>query len=246
MKRYKLTFEYDGTHFHGWQKQPDTRTVEGEIENALSTLFQCGIDIIGQGRTDAGVHAKKQVAHADLPSGIENGKIEHAMRGLLPEDVSLNSIDEIDADFHARFDAVSRSYNYRLALQLTPLYRHISWFQYRYPNVKLLNQCAERICGNHDFIRFCIPSGDPYQTTECEIIESRWEKEGGFLVYRITGNRFLRHMVRRLVGTMVKVASEKGEISEFMSLLDDSGEPELRIYTAPAKGLVLEDVIYDH
>lgn len=246
MKRYKLTFEYDGSLFHGWQKQPDVRTVEGEIESAFSTLFQRDIDIIGQGRTDAGVHAQKQVAHADLPSGIGIGKIDHAMRGLLPEDVSLFSIEEVHADFHARFDAVSRSYIYQIAVEPTPLYRHISWVQYGHPDVKVLDQCAEMICGHHDFIRFCIPSGDKYQTTECMITESRWDHERGFLVYRITGDRFLRQMVRRLVGTMVLVASEKGEVSEFKALLDNADEPKLKVFTAPAKGLVLEDVFYNY
>ena len=244
MKRYKLTFEYDGTHFCGWQKQPDVRTVEMEIETALSTLFQREIDIAGQGRTDSGVHAEMQVAHTDLPSDIETGKVVHALRGLLPEDVSLKGIEEVHSDFHSRFDAVSRSYLYRITTEPIPIYRHISW----YNNVKLdgeaLIECAETILGNHNFIRFCIPPGEKYQTTDCFISESNWKRENGFWIYRITGDRFLRHMVRRLVGTMTKVAAGSGTVSDFKKLIDQYDEKELRVFTAPAQGLTLRKVSY--
>ena len=244
MKRYKLTFEYDGSLFFGWQKQPDVRTVEEEIEKALSKLYQSEIDIIGQGRTDSGVHAFKQVAHTDLPEQYSIGKIEHAMNGLLPEDVSLISIEEVHAEFHARFDAVSRSYSYRIASRHTPLYRHLCWSHKKELDEEILDQCAKMICGERNFINFCIPSGDEYQTTDCTITESRWESEGGFRTYKITGNRFLRHLVRRLVGTMAKIASGSGELADFKSLLELKGETGLQVYTAPAKGLILEDVSY--
>ena len=245
MKRYKMYFEYDGTHFFGWQKQPDVRTVEMEIETALSTLFQREIDITGQGRTDSGVHAEMQVAHADLPTDIETGKVVHALRGLLPEDVALTGIEEVHSEFHSRFDAISRSYLYRISTEPTPIFRHISWYHSTKLNGSALNECAEVILGNHNFIRFCIPSGDEYQTTDCDISESHWERESGFWVYRITGNRFLRHMVRRLVGTMAKVAAGRGTFSDFKKLIDQHEEEKLRVFTAPAQGLTLQKVLYN-
>lgn len=244
MKRYKLTFEFDGSDFFGWQKQPDVRTVEEEIEKALSKLFQSEIDIIGQGRTDSGVHALKQVAHADLPEQFSVDKIKHAMQGLLPEDVSLMSIEEVHADFHARFDAIARSYSYRIATRPTPLYRHLCWPHKTELDDETLDQCSKMICGKHNFINFCIPSGDEYQTTDCIITESSWEYVNGFRIYKITGNRFLRHLVRRLVGTMAKVASGSGQTSDFKALLELKGETGLQVYTAPAKGLILENVSY--
>lgn len=244
MKRYRLSFEYDGTHFFGWQKQPDVRTVEEEVEQALSTLFQKEVDVIGQGRTDSGVHAVMQVAHADLPPDIEPGQVLHAMRGLLPDDVSLTGIEEADVNFHARFDAISRSYLYRIVTEPTPLFRHICWYHSMKLEKSILYDCAKEIIGNHNFIRFCIPSGDEHQTTDCMISESYWIQENGFWIYRIKGNRFLRNMVRRLVGTMIKAASGKGTVSDFRKLIDQHEEEKLRIFTAPAKGLTLQKVLY--
>jgi len=243
MRRYKLTFEYDGTDFKGWQKQPDVRTVEGVIEKAFSTLYQLEIDIVGQGRTDSGVHAARQIAHAELPELYDTGRILHAMKGLLPKDVALLHIEPVPPGFHARFDAISRSYRYQIMTLPSPLMRHYSWYIYSELDEKKLHQCAKMVEGEHDFINFCIPSGDEFMTTICTITESRWEKEGEMLVYNITGNRFLRHMVRRLVGTMINVSGGKLTTAEFEELLRGN-KTDTKGHTAPAKGLMLEEVEY--
>ncbi len=242
-KRYKLIFEYDGTHFSGWQRQPDERTVQGVAEDAFSTLFQKKIEITGQGRTDAGVHAKGQTAHTDLPERFEEKRILHAMKGLLPEDAALLKAEKTAPDFHARFDAVSRSYSYRILTRPSPLNRNISWIHYGSVREELLVYCAEKIIGTHNFINFCIPSGDGYQTTECTITESSWQADGEALVYNITGNRFLRHMVRRLLGTMVQVSEGRLSPDQFEELLSGP-EKVQKGYTAPAHGLILESVEY--
>ncbi len=244
MRRYNLTFEYDGREFSGWQKQPDARTVEGVIEKAFSTLYQQEIDIVGQGRTDAGVHALGQTAHAELPDLYDTGRILHAMKGLLPDDAALLNIEPVPPGFHARFDAVSRSYWYQIMTRPSPLMRHYSWYVYSELDEKKLHQCAKMVEGEHDFVNFCIPSGDEFMTTICTITESRWEKEGEILVYNITGNRFLRHMVRRLVGTMIKVAEGSLFVSEFQELLHQE-EATQKGHTAPAHGLFLENVNYN-
>lgn len=126
MNRYKIIIEYDGTHFNGWQIQPDARTVEGVIEQAFSILFQEKIDIAGQGRTDTGVHARAQVAHVDLPDKFHAGKIISAMNSLLPEDVTLLDIKMVNSDFHARFDALSRTYNYQIIQRRSSLMRNMT------------------------------------------------------------------------------------------------------------------------
>ena len=243
MTRYKLTFEYDGTHFSGWQKQPDARTVEGVIEKAFSTLYQQEIDIVGQGRTDAGVHARGQTAHVDLPHRYDEYKILHAMKGLLPRDVALLKIEESHPGFHARFDAVSRRYRYRIISRPSPLQRNYSWYVYSNLDEELLSQFAELILGEHDFINFCIPADDEFMTSICTITDSRWVKEEGTLIYEITGNRFLRHMVRRLVGTMVNVSEGKLTTAEFVALLQGE-KSDTKGHSAPAKGLILEEVVY--
>jgi tRNA pseudouridine38-40 synthase len=243
MTRYKLTFEYDGTHFSGWQKQPDARTVEGVIEKAFATLYQQEIDIVGQGRTDAGVHARGQTAHVDLPSRYDEDKILHAMKGLLPADVALLKIEKTHPGFHARFDANSRRYRYMIISRPSPLQRNYSWYVFSNLDEELLNQCADLILGEHDFINFCIPADDEFMTTLCTISESRWIPQGDILIYEITGNRFLRHLVRRLVGTMVNVSDGKLTIEEFEALLRGKNT-DTKGHTAPAKGLILEQVVY--
>lgn len=243
LTRYKLTFEYDGTAFSGWQIQPGVRTVEGEIEEAFARLYQQEIDVIGQGRTDAGVHALAQTAHVDLPETYTRKRILHAMKGLLPNDIALKAIEKTSPDFHARFHALSRSYQYRVSVRKTPLQRHITWTLPGSMDTDLLHQCAELILGEHNFINFCIPPDQEMMTTVCIIQESSWEISNGGLIYTIEGNRFLRHLVRRLVGTMTNIAIGRQQFSEFELLL--KGDERIQKgHSAPAHGLVLTRVRY--
>lgn len=243
MKRWKLTFEYDGTNFRGWQRQPEGRTVEGVIEQAFSTLYQREIDIIGQGRTDAGVHALGQTAHVDLPEKYSARRIVHAMRGLLPEDAALLKAETVEADFHARFHAKSRSYCYRISEKQAPINRHSVWTYERRLNEERLKTCAEIIRGEHNFLNFCIPPEEEHATTICFIKKSEWTRENGLLVYRIEADRFLRHMVRRLVGSMLKVADGTLTPVEFQELLSANNVKQ-KGHAAPASGLVLVQVVY--
>lgn len=241
--RWKLTFEYDGSAFNGWQIQPRGRTVEGVIEEAFSKLYQTDIDIIGQGRTDAGVHALGQVAHADLPVKYEGERILHAMKGLLPEDVALLNAEPVEPNFHARFHAKSRQYKYQMAVRPTPVLRHQAWQYFKTPDESILHHCAGMILGRFDFVNFCIPSGVEHTTTICTLFKSEWHKEGELWVYRIEGDRFLRHMVRRLVGEMVKAAEKPGDSGRFEGLFNGKGIRQ-KAHSAPAKGLFLEAVNY--
>ncbi|WP_069131280.1 tRNA pseudouridine(38-40) synthase TruA [Rhodohalobacter halophilus] len=243
MQRYLLTFEFDGTDFNGWQRQPEGRTVEGVIENALSQMYQQDVNIIGQGRTDAGVHAKRQTAHVDLPDRYTTQRVIYAMRGLLPHDVALIDMQEVSSDFHARFHATSRSYQYRISTKPIPLQRNTVWFNNVEPDRDLLQRCSKLIFGEHDFINFCIPNNEDFGTTQCNIIRSEWEEYEDLLIYKIEGNRFLRHMVRRLVGSMMQVASGRLTFEQFTRLLNEE-EVDEKAFAAPPTGLILDDVRY--
>lgn len=241
--RHKFTFEYDGTDFNGWQKQPEGRTVQGVIEKALSTFYQQEIRIVGQGRTDSGVHARAQVAHADLPPSHSISRLHRALSGLLPKDVALIEAKRVNNEFHARFHAKSRRYQYLVLERASPLLRNYSWQTFKPINVDLLKDCSDAIQGEHDFINFCIPPDEPEMTTICTIKKSNWKKHGQQLVYEIEGNRFLRHLVRRLVGTMIKVGDGTLKIEQFYNLLSGE-ETERKGHAAPAKGLTLMSVQY--
>lgn len=243
MNRWKLTFEYDGSSFHGWQNQPDQRTVEGEIEKAFSILYQSEIDIIGQGRTDAGVHARAQTAHADLPESFQKEELMHAMKGLLPEDIAMIEAVQSDPDFHARFDAVSRRYSYSVLERKSPLYKDRAWYCGYTLDYEILYELAASLIGEHDFKNFCIPPEEAHLTTISTITESKWKHECDQLIYNIEGNRFLRHMVRRLVGSMIQAASGNLNSPEYYALL--SGKKVVKKgHSAPAHGLYLEKVSY--
>lgn len=243
--RWKLVFEYDGTDFSGWQRQPNARTVEQEIETAFSTLYQDDIDIIGQGRTDAGVHARGQVAHVDLPSKFTSHKLIHAMRGLLPKDIALLKAEATHRDFHARFSATERSYSYKVMQRHSPLMRKRVWSCGYLLDQVQLEEMAERVKHTRDFVNFCIPDEDQLLTTESSITISRWKMDGDVLLYRISANRFLRHMVRRLVGSMVQVASGRKPMSLFKDLLEGQ-QVNQKGHSAPAHGLYLDSVSYEN
>lgn len=243
MPRYKLTIEFNGSEFSGWQIQPDTKTVEEEIEKAFSQVLQQPIDLIGQGRTDAGVHAKGQVAHVDLPEGIDTQKLIFGVNGMVGNQIQIHSIEGVGPEFHARFDATSREYEYTVLTKASPLNNSLAWFPAKELDIEKLKACANILIGEHDFNTFSKFNEENY-TTLCTIFVSEWQEREGRLVFRISANRFLRNMVRRLVGTMIEVASGRMTISDFENLLNniDSKKPSV---TAPAKGLVLTKVFYE-
>ena len=242
MPRYKLTIEYDGTNFSGWQIQPNALTVEEVLEKAFSEILQATIDLIGQGRTDAGVHARGQVAHVDLPDDIDPEKLIFGVNGKIGEAIYIKEIRQVAGDFHSRFDAVSREYVYTLATRPIPLMRNHCW-PVRYDlDLQKLIECAKALIGEYDFAGFSKFNEDNY-TTLCEILNSKIEVEGELIYFRISANRFLRNMVRRLVGTMADVASGRLAIEEFKNLLQHP-DANVRTFTAPAKGLILEKVLY--
>jgi len=243
MPRCKLIIRYEGTDYAGWQNQPEKASIQNEIEKALSRLFQKKIEIYGQGRTDAGVHATGQAAHADLPDTVNPGKIIHALRGMLPPDIAVVHLEQVSHSFNARFDAVSRQYRYQISTVENPLTRNFSWFILNPMKSDLLQSCAAFVKGTHDFVNFSKTGNNDFGTTICTIEHSEWVHKEEEIIYRIWGNRFLRHLVRRLVGSMVMTASGRMEISRFEEMLKGP-ERESKGFSAPAKGLILEKVFY--
>lgn len=237
-----LTLAYDGTDFSGWQKQKEGRTVQGELEKALSTMMSEKIEVMGQGRTDSGVHAHGQTAHTDLPKATTERELLHALRGLLSEDIAVYKAEMVASEFHVRFDAISRAYRYQISLEPNPVLRRSVWFFQEKPEFEFLKICSDKISGEHDFINFCKPEKEQLSTL-CTISISEWIKEGDILYYRIEANRFLRHMVRRLVGSMVHVATGRSTMADFDELLRGN-KVDKKAFTAPAKGLILEKIKY--
>ena len=243
MRRFKLTLQYDGNQFQGWQIQKHGRTVQAELER-VATLLNGGkpVTVVGAGRTDAGVHARAQVAHMDLETPLSPRELRKAFNGNLPEDLSVTDCEEIDPHFHARFSARWRQYRYCCRTDEELFDRHYVWHTGPL-DLNRLNEIAEMVKGTHDFTSFSRYNPD-VKGRACTVHESLWEERGSIVNYSITANRFLHHMVRYLVGTMVAVSQDRFSSEAFLRLLEHPQE-QVQIFKAPAQGLYLEQVIYD-
>ncbi len=246
--RYLLTIAYDGTEFYGWQKQPDTKTVQGELERVIGTILQHPVEVQGQGRTDRGVHAMGQTAHVDLPiPAQEISKFRYSVNSLLPETIFVKEMIAVNSEFHARFDATSRAYEYRIRFG-SNVHQRLSEFQLHEDvpwDDDMVQQCASLLIGEHDFSSFCKSDPDlPH--SNCTIYAAEWVRNGPLLSFEIEGNRFLRNMVRRLVGAMVLIGKGELRFEEFKNALCSPSEIESAILykTAPAQGLMLKKVKY--
>jgi tRNA pseudouridine38-40 synthase len=242
MRNIKLLLEYDGTNYAGWQRQENGRTIQGELEAVLSKVLQEEVDVIGAGRTDAGVHARGQVANFHTNSVLTLREIHGALNGLLPDDIVVLRVEEVPDDFHARYSAKARTYSYLLALQPTALERNFSWYITYQLDVDLMQRVAREIVGQHDFASFCKAQSE-VNDYRCTVFASEWTLSGTMLRYAITANRFLHGMVRALVGTMVDVGRGYTTADEFKDILHQRDRKRAGM-AAPAKGLVLESVIY--
>ena len=235
---------YDGTNYQGWQIQKDGRTVQGIIENAFRDLseFDRKIRVNGSGRTDAGVHALGQVAHVDFDTNLNIQAFKNALNAKLPEDCRIISVEQVNKDFHSRYDAKKRYYRYQCYDGDSILYRNQCWIINNI-DIVILNELASNLIGNHDFLSFS-KYRQELKNTCCEIFESRWVVENNMIIFKISGNRFLHHMIRYLVGTMVGVCQGRISNKEFKLLLDNP-KKDVQILKAPPQGLFLEKIKYD-
>jgi len=246
--RLALTLHYDGGAFFGWQSQREGRTVQGEVEAAVERLTGARRPVVGSGRTDRGVHATGQVAGVTVPGRWTAATFRKAMNAVLPEDVWVRDAREVPASFHPRFDAVARTYIYRIGLDeeaRSPFLWKWCWCVRHALDRGLLEEAAATIVGGHSFAAFA-KAGQPERGVRCAVRSTLWEPWSGLgLTFTITADRYLHHMVRYLVGTMVEIASGGRPLADLPALLDRGPQPGLETSApAPARGLFLAAVEY--
>jgi tRNA pseudouridine38-40 synthase len=243
MERYKVTLAYDGTLFYGFQRQGKTRTVQLEVEAALRKLNWQGRAILMSGRTDTGVHASGQVIAFDLEWAHGPLKLNRALNAHLPDDVSVKTVTVVPADFHPRFDAVSRSYQYqvRFSIERDPLRDRYAWRTWPPCEVELLSAAAQTLQGMHDFAAFGNPPR-PGGKTVRTVYQAGWQVKEDVLLFEVTANAFLYHMVRRMVFVQVLVGQGRIRLDDLRAAVETAASliPGL----APPQGLVLKEVCY--
>jgi tRNA pseudouridine38-40 synthase len=244
-RRIKLTLHYDGAGFMGWQVQPGARTVQSELEAALSRLADQTIPVIAAGRTDRGVHATGQVASALVPAKWTAAALRRALNAILPDDIWVAAAMEVPAAFHARYSATARSYLYKVGTAeeaFSPFQRRWCWPLRDALDKELLNAAAAEVIGCKSFRAFA-KSGQPERGELCDVKISRWRTWDYGVVYEITANRFLHHMVRYLVGTMVDIARGRRKLGDLRGLIENRAGLETSP-PAPPEGLFLAGVQY--
>ncbi len=241
-RNIRAVIEYDGTEYSGWQRQSGDPTVQEAVERALGELLREKVSVNGAGRTDAGVHARGQVANFRTTSPLECGQIARGLNALLKHDIAVLRCDEVSESFHARFSAVARRYTYTISTVPTALDRRRVW-HVRYPLDPVpMREAADAIRGRHDFSSFCRAASDVRHHL-CEVREASWTEGAGRLTFSITADRFLHGMVRSLVGTMVDVGRGFISAGDFRVVLEGRNRT-LAGPAAPPAGLVLEEVCY--
>lgn len=241
-RNIKIILEYEGTAYHGWQAQENAVSVQEKLETAIFQLTGEQVRVTAAGRTDAGVHARGQVVNFKIKKELPLHKIEMGLNAHLPDDIAVKSAVTVAADFNARFKAKQRAYQYYISTERTALQRNFCWQFFSKFEGSELNHLAAMVIGDHDFGAF---SRVEVQSDHkrCIVYESFWRNEGAMWIYRIAANRFLHGMVRTLVGTMMDVARGKLTREEFAAIMA-SRDRTLAGPAAPAKGLVLEAVVY--
>jgi tRNA pseudouridine38-40 synthase len=243
-RNLKLTLAYDGTRFVGWQKQASGESIQGLLEDALSRLEGAPVTAHGAGRTDAGVHAEGQVASARVTLAHDAATVVRALIAILPPDVRVNAVEDVAADFHARFSAREKSYRYQIAnvAVMSPFVRAYAWHVPEPLDLAAMSDAAAALVGTHDFAAFQ-SAGSDVATTERTLTRSEFVDRGGLLAYEISGNGFLRHMVRAIAGTLVEVGRGWRPAIDVQAVLAGRSRREAGA-TAPAHGLTLVKVEY--
>lgn len=240
--RYFLNFSYHGKNYHGWQIQPNAVTVQEIMQDRISKILGSETVLTAAGRTDTGVHALHMTAHFDA----EITNPEHfvfRLNAFLPPDISVKNILPVQNEAHARFDAVRRTYKYFIHYDKNPFKTDISWFwNYEKLDTDRMNQAAEKLKSFKDFTSFARLHSDN-KTNDCQIFEAKWEEKNEGLIFTVSADRFLRNMVRSMVGTLVEVGQHKISVSDFMEIIEKK-ERKFAAASAPAHGLFLTDVKY--
>ena len=243
----QLVLHYDGSDFAGWQRQPNERTVQGELEQVLTRLTGSRVAALGAGRTDAGVHARGQAVGVRVPERWSAAALRRALNALLPRDIWVAAAHEMRPDFHARYSALARRYSYYVGTDeesRSPFRRHTEWPFARALDRAVLDHAANTLIGDHCFVAFAVRGTAPARDDHrCTVHLARWRDRPGGLVFEIEANRFLHHMVRFLVGTLVEMAAHKRRDDAIEQLLVAPTNDEVSP-PAPAHGLFLDRVTY--
>jgi tRNA pseudouridine38-40 synthase len=247
-QRYFLEITYDGTRYHGWQLQPNAVTVQRKLNEALAILLRQPVETTGAGRTDTGVHARQLFVHFDWEDSkfkIQNSKLVLSLNALLPADISVKRIIEVAADAHARFDATQRSYEYHIHFGKDPFKTHYSWLLRDRPDVELMNQAAAMMMAYTDFSCFS-KSNTQVMTNNCKITQAEWVTQpDGSLIFHISADRFLRNMVRAIVGTLLMVGRREIAPERVQQIIESKNRSNAGT-SVPACGLYLTKVRYPY
>ncbi|MBQ8991387.1 MAG: tRNA pseudouridine(38-40) synthase TruA [Prevotella sp.] len=241
--RYFVWFGYDGAAYHGWQIQPNGNSVQEELQRGLSTLLREDISVTGAGRTDAGVHARVMVAHFDTEKALDCRQLAYKLNRLLPQDIAVDRVEPVSDDLHARFSATSRTYHYYIHTRKDPFRRAYSCEMHYDLDFAKMNEAGRILTTYEDFGAFCKAHSD-VKTTLCQVTKAEWIQTSDTSWYfEITANRFLRNMVRAVVGTLVDVGRGKLTLDDFRKVIEgkqrsDAGE------SMPANALFLENITY--
>lgn len=239
--RYFIHFSYNGSFYHGWQRQPNAITVQEEMENAFARILQTPIVLTAAGRTDTGVHAKHMVAHFDFEEALPDN-LCFIFNQYFPAAIAVQSIHEVPANAHARFDALSRTYQYHISFEKDPFHYPYHYHLKGDLNFEKMNAAAETLMAYEDFECFSKVHTD-VKTFLCKIESAHWERDGNQLTFTIKANRFLRNMVRAIVGTLVEIGQEKRTLASLQQTIQSKNRSEAG-YSVPAHALFLTDISY--
>ena len=241
--RYFIWFSYDGTQYHGWQIQPNGVTVQSELQRCLSLLLREDVSVTGAGRTDTGVHARQMAAHFDTETVFDVSLLVHKLNGLLHQDIGVDRIEPVSEEMHARFSATSRTYHYYIHTRKNPFLRHYSLELHYQLDFALMNEAGRILLEYEDFGAFC-KAGSDVKTTLCKVTHAQWHQTAPDAWYfEITANRFLRNMVRAVVGTLMEVGRGRMSLDDFRQVIEGKQRTQAG-ESMPAKALFLESVVY--
>ncbi len=248
MPNIRLTIEYDGTAYHGWQRQSSVPTIQRAIEFAIAGISREAVTVIGAGRTDAGVHALAQTANFHTGATLDPSAWRRALNALLPDDIAVTAAEAVDDSFHARFSARGKRYRYVVINRPSPspLWRRSAWHLFRPLSLARMRRGAAFLIGSHDFSAFraADPTHHPSDDTVCRLIQCAIRREGDLVLFDLESDRFLKYMVRNIVGTLIQVGMGARDPREMKTIL--AGKDRTRAGpTAPPQGLTLTAVAYD-
>ncbi|CAM4044476.1 MULTISPECIES: tRNA pseudouridine(38-40) synthase TruA [Flavobacterium] len=242
--RYFIKLAYNGTQYHGWQYQPNASSVQETMNKAVSTLLNTEINLMGAGRTDTGVHAKEMYAHFDFDKVFEVANLVHKLNSFLPKDITVYDIIPVLNEAHTRFDALKRTYEYHINTFKDPFLQEQSWYFHQSLDVNLMNEAAQLLFNHTDFQCFSKVNTD-VNTFDCTIFEAFWKQENDKLIFTISANRFLRNMVRAIVGTLVNIGLHKIALTDFENIIKSKNRDKAG-FSVPAHGLYLTKIEYDY